>query len=177
VVRDAYLRIKNKEVSSGQFCICTYNVNSEKHKQQRGKFADVDKELLMSTYQFQKLKKALLSTTMTSMKMKGWKDKTMRFKKSRINGTINVRHLPLPPSIIRSAIDLHRSPFLNHLLHFNYIFHPSISISNISNHDQIHLHRRHGPHGRHQHHRFLPFLTSHHPHLPTPQYGSNRRCK
>jgi hypothetical protein len=39
-------------------------------------FADVDKELLMSTYQCQKLKKALLSTTMAmAMKMKGWKDK------------------------------------------------------------------------------------------------------
>jgi hypothetical protein len=37
-------------------------------------FADVDKELLISTYQCQKLKKALLS--MMSMKMKGWKDKT-----------------------------------------------------------------------------------------------------
>jgi hypothetical protein len=36
-------------------------------------FTDVDKELLMSTYQCQKLKKALLSTI---MKMKGWKDKT-----------------------------------------------------------------------------------------------------
>jgi hypothetical protein len=36
-------------------------------------FADVDKELLILTYQCQKIKKALLST-MT--KMKGWKDKT-----------------------------------------------------------------------------------------------------
>jgi hypothetical protein len=41
--------------------------------QQRGKLADVDKELLILTYQCQKLKKALLSTI---TKMKGWKDKT-----------------------------------------------------------------------------------------------------
>jgi hypothetical protein len=39
-------------------------------------FADVDKELLISTYQCQKLKKALLSNMSMSMKMKGWKDKT-----------------------------------------------------------------------------------------------------
>jgi hypothetical protein len=61
VVHDAYLRIKALNLGTGGAPVD----------------ACVDKELLMSTYQCQKLKKALLSTIIIIiMKMKGWKDKT-----------------------------------------------------------------------------------------------------